>query len=409
MFLNLRIAVKSLAVHKLRAALAMLGVFLGALAFSGVQHVSQALERKAELEAEKMGPSLFAAVAGQVRFSRSGAMRLGQAKRNFTEADARALADGVPSVLSMTPYATASLTLRSDQAATTATVIAAWPEYSEIRDYHAEYGRFVTRADEEAMARVLVLGRDIAERLFTRPEAALGRVVYVGSADYRVVGVMEKKGRDLAGDNQDEQAFLPLSTYLRRVANQDFVSGAFLRLAPGANQGPALTAVEDAARAILRSRHHLKPGQADDFTLLTARQAQELQFQALELVHTLGLIASSVCFGVGGMGILSIMILMVRARRLEIGIRRAVGGKRSQILGQFLLESGLMAGTGGTLGVLSSLGLTTAVSLLGDMPFVLDPLLLAGTLAASAAIGLLAGSYPAWQAARVDILDVLRL
>ncbi len=409
MFLNLRIAVKSLAVHKLRAALAMLGVFLGALAFSGVQHVSQALERKAELEAEKMGPSLFAAVAGQVRFSRSGAMRLGQAKRNFTEADARALADGVPSVLSMTPYATASLTLRSDQAATTATVIAAWPEYSEIRDFHAEYGRFMNQADEEAMARVLVLGRDIAERLFTRPEAALGRVVYVGSADYRVVGVMEKKGRDLAGDNQDEQAFLPLSTYLRRVANQDFVSGAFLRLAPGTNQGPALTAVEDAARAILRSRHHLKPGQADDFTLLTARQAQELQFQALELVHTLGLIASSVCFGVGGMGILSIMILMVRARRLEIGIRRAVGGKRSQILGQFLLESGLMAGTGGTLGVLSSLGLTTAVSLLGDMPFVLDPLLLAGTLAASAAIGLLAGSYPAWQAARVDILDVLRL
>lgn len=409
MFLNLRIAVKSLAVHKLRAVLAVLGVFLGALAFSGVQHVSQALERKAELEAEKMGPSLFAAVAGQVRFARDGALRLGQAKRNFTEADARALANGVPSVLAMTPYAAASLTLRSELAATTVAIIAAWPEYTEIRDFHAELGRFFDQAEEESMARVLVLGRDIAERLFQRPEAALGRIVYLGSADYRVVGVMEKKGRDLAGDNQDEQAFLPLSTYLRRVANQDWVTGAFLRLAPGANQGPALTAVEDAAREILRRRHHLRPGQADDFTLLTARQSQELQFQALDLVHTLGLIASTVCFAVGGMGILSIMILMVRARRLEIGIRRAVGGRRSQILGQFLLESGLMAGTGGTLGVLSSLALTSAVSAFGDMPFVLDPLLLAGTLAASAAIGLAAGSYPAWQAARVDILDVLRL
>ena len=409
MFLNLRIAVKSLAVHKLRAILAMLGVFLGALAFSGVQHVSQALERKAELEAEKMGPSLFAAVAGQVRFSRNGALRMGQAKRNFTEADAQALANGVPSVLAMTPYASASLVLRSPLAATTVSVIAARPEYADIRDFHAELGRFLSPGDEESMARVLVLGRDIAERLFGQAEAALGGTIYLRSADFKVVGVMERKGRDLAGDNQDEQAFMPLSTYLRRVANQDFVAGAFLQLAPGANQGPALNAVEDAARSILRQRHHLKPGQADDFTLLTARQAQELQFQALELVHTLGLIASSVCFAVGGMGILSIMILMVRARRLEIGIRRAVGGKRSQILGQFLLESGLMAGTGGTLGVLSSLGLTTLVSVFGNMPFVLDPLLLAGTLAASAAIGLLAGSYPAWQAARVDILDVLRL
>ncbi len=409
MFLNLRIAVKSLAVHKLRAVLAMLGVFLGALAFTGVQHVSQSLERKAELEAEKMGPSLFAAIAGQVRFSRGGDLRLGAAQRNFTISDAQALARGVPSVLSMAPYASTSMPLRSAEAATKATLIATWPEYTEIRDFHPEMGRFFNAEELAERDKVLVLGRDIAERLFGRAEAALGGTVYLYRADFRVVGVMEKKGRDLAGDNQDEQIFMPLSTYMRRAANQDWISGAFLRLAPGSNQGPALDAVMDAARAILRERHGLRPGQADDFTLLTARQSQDLQFQALELVHTLGLIASTVCFGVGGMGILSIMILMVRARRMEIGIRRAVGGKRSQILGQFLLESGLMAGTGGVLGVLAGLLVTTAVSVFGGMPFVLDPALLAGTLAASTLIGLLAGSYPAWQAARVEILDVLRI
>ncbi|WP_449242208.1 ABC transporter permease, partial [Desulfovibrio sp.] len=392
-----------------RAVLAMLGVFLGALAFTGVQHVSQALERKAELEAEKMGPSLFAAIAGQVRFSRGGSLRMGATQRNFTVSDAQALARGVPSALSMAPYASASMPLRSAEAATKATLIATWPEYTEIRDFHPELGRFFSAEETADRDKVLVLGRDIAERLFGRAEAALGGTVYLYRADFRVVGVMEKKGRDLAGDNQDEQVFMPLSTYMRRAANQDWISGAFLRLAPGSNQGPALDAVMDAARAILRERHGLRPGQADDFTLLTARQSQELQFQALELVHTLGLIASTVCFGVGGMGILSIMILMVRARRMEIGIRRAVGGRRSQILGQFLLESGLMAGTGGVLGVLAGLLLTTAVSVFGGMPFVLDPLLLAGTLAASTVIGLLAGSYPAWQAARVEILDVLRI
>lgn len=409
MLLNLRIAIQSLSTHKLRAVLAMLGVFLGALAFTGVQHVSQALELKAEREAEKLGPSLFAALAGQVRFSHGGSLRLGEAQRNFTVSDARAVARGVPSVLSAAAYATATCGVRYGSAATNATLVATWPEYPDIRSFHPELGRFLNQDEEDGRDKVLVLGQTIAERLFGRPEAALGRLVYLNQINFRVIGVMERKGRDLSGANQDEQVFAPLSTYLDRVANQNWINGVFLRLAPGANQGPALRQVEDAARNILRQRHHLTGTRPDDFTLLTARDTQQVQRQALELVHTLGLIASSVCFGVGGLGILSIMILMVRARRMEIGIRRAVGGRRVHILAQFLFESGLMAGAGGALGVLASVGLTGAVSAFGEMPFVLDPVLLLATLAGSVALGLAAGSYPARQASRLEILDVLRV
>lgn len=205
MFLNLRIAVQSLSTHKLRAVLAMLGVFLGALAFTGVQHVSQALELKAEQEAEKLGPSLFAVLAGQVRFTRGGDARLGQAQRNFTVSDARAVAGGTPSVLSAAAFATATCGVRFEGGAVNATLVATWPEYPDIRSFHPEFGRFLTQDEEDDRDKVLVLGRTIAERLFQRPEAALGRLVYLNHINFRVVGVMEQKGRDLSGANQEDR------------------------------------------------------------------------------------------------------------------------------------------------------------------------------------------------------------
>jgi len=128
----------------------------------------------------------------------------------------------------------------------------------------------------------------------------------------------------------------------------------------------------------------------------------------LSLVQTLGLISSSVSFAVGGLGILSIMILLVRTRRLEIGVRRAVGARRRDIVRQFMFEAGLMAGIGGFFGVLGAVGLAAAVTRFGGMPLVLDPLLLAAVLAGSVLLGLAAGAYPAWQAAQVEVLEVLR-
>ena len=125
-------------------------------------------------------------------------------------------------------------------------------------------------------------------------------------------------------------------------------------------------------------------------------------------MQTLGVLSSSISFAVGSLGILSIMTLLVRARRLEIGVRRAVGASRNVIVRQFLAEAGLMAGVGGTLGVVVALALVTVVYAVGDFPYTYDPLLAAGACIASVVLGVAAGAYPAWQASRVDVLDVLR-
>lgn len=402
MLLDLKIALSSLAAHKLRAVLAMLGVFLGALSFNGVQHVAEAMYKGAEAEAEKLGPGLFAAMAGQVRFTRDGATRSQSGQRTFTVQDARALEAGVPGAIGLAPFLSATMPIRSQGITVNTQMVGTWPGYVQIRSFLPEHGRFISEADVTDMERVAVLGRKIAERLFGDPQAAVGREVQVFRARFVVVGVMEAKGRDLTGTDQDEQTFLPLSTFMRRAANQTWISGAYLRLAEGADVDQA----KAAAGAILRERHHLA-GKKDDFSLLTPTDAMQLRREALDLVQTLGVITSVISFAVGAMGILSIMVLMVQARRTEIGIRRAVGGSRGQIIRQFLLEAGIMAGVGGAFGVAGSLILVSVVCALAGFPYVFEPLFTATTLVGSVLLGLAAGAYPARQAAAIEILDVL--
>lgn len=405
MFVGSRLALHSLATHKLRTGLAMLGVFLGALALTGVLHVSLAMERKAILETEKLGPNLLMAMTGGIRFRR-GDVRPDAGNTNLKLADALALSRGLASAELAAPFLVFTRPIRAGNNATTSQLVATWPVYPDIRGNRPAQGRFFTQEDLDNRAMVCVLGPAIASRLFGSAQAAVGRSVLVFRARLRVVGVMEEKGADISGTDQDEQVFVPLSTYMRRMSNKDYIHGVYLRLADGTDFEKA----RDTAVRILRHRHAIDParGQADDFRVLTAADTMRLKQQALDLVQTLGVISSSLSFGIGGLGILSIMILLVRARRLEIGIRRAVGAKRGDILRQFLLESGAMSAAGGLAGTLAALLLLAVTYRLGQFPPVYDPGIIAGAVLGSAALGLAAGAYPAWQAAQLNVLDVLR-
>ena len=398
------VALASMGRHKLRTVLAMLGVFLGALALTGVQHLSLAMVRKAEVEVERFGPNLFLARMGRIRVHRSGATRASDIARTFTLSDAQALLDHMPSARSGAPFVSANMPIRHGSTKVLCQLVGTVPGYQHVRSFRAGLGRFFTEDEIRHRAKVCVLGRTIATNLFGSAEAAVGRDVYFYKAASRVIGVMEEKGADIVGTDQDEQVFVPITTYMRRFANQDWITGVYIELAPDADPEQA----KDTAGEILRRRHRIDPGEDEDFSLLTAKDTIQMQEQALSLVGTLGLISSSVSFAVGGLGVLSIMILLVRARRLEIGVRRAVGARRRDIVQQFMLEAGLLAGAGGGLGVLCALALVGVVYMLGIFPPVFSPLVIGGTLAGSALLGLLAGLYPAWQASRLEILDVLR-
>jgi len=402
--LSLKIALSSLRNYKLRAVLAILGIFLGSLAFTGVQHISKALVRKAELETEKLGPNLFMVVSGTLRFHRSGRARFSREAHNFTLTDVQALANGLPGVLRYTPFVRQTMPIKFKQNKVTCQIVAAWPNYPEVRSFWPEIGRFFDARELEQRAKVCVLGAKIALRLFGSKEKALGKEVFFFRAGCRVIGVMQEKGSDITGTDQDEQVFVPLTTYMRRFANQNWVSGVYFSLSKGTDQN----VIKDAATTIMRLRHRIDPGENDDFSVLTAKDTIRLQKQALNLVKTLGLISSSISFAVGGIGVLSIMTLLVRMRHLEIGIRRAMGAAKKDIVHQFLFEAATLSSIGGMLGVSLSLILVYLVTTLGDFPFVFEPLVLLGTLLGSMLLGIASGAYPAWQASKVEVLKVLK-
>ena len=404
MFFSLKIALASLKAHRLRSILAMVGVFLGALALTAVQHVSQAMYLKAEMETAKLGTNLFMARSGKVVFRRSGSAAVRSATTTFTLQDAQDLIGSIPQVRAGAPFVLKTLPIRYGNIKIPCQVVATWPTYTEIRSFKPAMGRFITWEDENQRARVCVLGTKIAERLFGKPEQALGQMVYMFRAGVRVIGVMEPKGADIVGSDQDEQVFVPLSTFLRRFANQDWITGVYLQL----TDNQSYDVVKKTAESILRRRHHLGQGEDDDFSLLTAKDTIQLQEQALQLVQTLGLLSSGISFAVGGLGILSLMVLLVRSRRMEIGVRRAVGARRLDIIRQFILESGLMAGVGGFVGVVSAAGLVLLIYKIGQMPVIYDPIFIIGPMVGSVLLGLIAGAYPAWQAAKIEVLDILR-
>lgn len=402
---GLIIAVKALSAHKLRTVLAILGVFLGTLVLTAVTHIGSAILQQAEDEVQKLGPNLVQVRAGHIRFSREATATNTLGKTTTVSVDdAVAVREAVPQVRNMAMFLQTGKRVRAGNAQTTGQVVGVSPSYGEVRSLDFVSGRFLRPEDEDALALVCVLGNSLAERLFGRPELAQDQSVYIGNGLFKVVGVLEAKGADFGGTSFDEQVFVPLSTYQRRIVNTTSLSGFYLNLYDGSD-------TEYTKRVIaenLRKRHRLGVGERDDFRVFAAEDAAKLQTDILDLVTRLGGLSALISFAVGGLGIFSIMILLVKARQLEIGVRRAVGASRKTIVRQFLTEAGIMAGVGGVLGVVLGLLLVTAIYAVAGLPFVYEPLFCLLAALASVLVGLAAGAWPARQASLVEVVTALK-
>lgn len=402
-FLNLRIALRSLYSFKLRTSLAALGVFLGTFSLILVSNLADSLARKGQLELDKLGKNLLAIRSGTI-------LRPGRPVSLFTQAanlsldDVEAIVAGVPLVTATSPASFKNFTIRYDGVTLPSILVTgAAPNYPEVRNFHPETGAFFTEEENLRLDRVAVIGKKIADKLF-RGHDPLGKTILIGRVPCRVIGVMEEKGVDVSNVDQDKQVFVPLNTFQRRFVNRDNVNYIFVQVADSEALVPAKAAIEQ----ILRLRHHLRPDQKDDFTVLNPKDILALKSQATALITVLGRIAATVSFLIGAIGILSIMILIVNERRVEIGIRRAVGSRRRDIILQFLLESSFISFLGGLAGVAFGLLISIAVFTLSQLPYriSLGGLLVAFT--ASVAVGILAGIYPSQKATVIQPMDVIR-
>lgn len=401
--LNLKIAWGSLTNFKLRTTLAVFGVFLGTFSLILVSNLSQSLSRKTELEIARMGKNLLIVQSGRVR--RFGnRTRLFSGANNLTLQDAAAIGKGLSFIHAISASANETFPVRyGNTVLASVLVTGTLANYPRVRSFYPDQGRFYSTEDNALSRKVVVLGRKIAGKLFGADDP-LGRYILIRRVPCVVMGVMEPKGSDVSGVDQDNQIFMPLDTFLKRFVKQTFVGTLYVQITDERVMGTVKTDLE----GLLRRRHRIDPGKKDDFTVIDLKDILSLKADATRLITLLGRIAASVSFAIGGLGILSIMILMVNERRLEIGIRRAVGSRRRDIVLQFLLESGFISITGGVIGMVLGSSASLLIFEIFSLPVRASMSALLTSFLAALAIGLLAGIYPAQRAVSIQPMDVIR-
>ncbi len=402
--LNLTIAWRSLSVYKLRSAFAVLGVFFGTFSLILVSNLSGSFLEQTKRDLDKMGQDFLIVRNGVVKHFAAKAQLLDEAV-NLSIDDASAIINGAKSVKQVSPSCTKVAPVKyKGKTFAPVLVIGATPSYQEIRGAALQRGRFITEIDNNNIKKVVVLGARVAEELFADKDTPLGKYILVGNMPCRVIGILEEKGADISGADQDNQVIIPLTTHMKRLVSKNFIDSIYVQVENETLIPLAKTEIE----YILRAQHKITPNKKDDFTVLDLKDLKDLKTQTISMITVLGKVSAFASFLIGGIGILSIMILIVNERKTEIGIRRAVGAKKHDIIYQFLIESSIISFSGGIAGLLAGFLLTIIIFNLSILPFYISISGLILSFTASIFIGILSGIYPAKNAIAIHPIDTIR-
>ncbi len=393
----LHVAFESFRANRLRAALTMLGVIIGVAAVILLVALGQGAKNYVETQFAGLGSNILIVTPGKIE-TKGGPPVIGAAKHKLTLSDSNVLEKKGYLFAGVAPLVFGTSEVRFGTRSRNVPVLGVTAAFPDVRNLHVEIGNFVTDSDDEAKRRVVVLGRTVKRELFGNANA-LGQVVKISGARFRVIGIMERKGVSLAMD-LDDIVYIPV-----RTAQDIFDTDALLEIIISVRNKNDVDSGKELARSLVFKNH----SRHEDFTITVQAAMLSSLFTILDtLTYVLGGIAA-ISLIVGGIGIMNIMLVTVKERTNEIGIRKAVGATDRDILLQFLIESTVISSAGGLCGMaVGVLGAWAIRVLAPSLPVAVPPWAIALAVTFSVFVGIFFGVYPAQKAAALHPIDALR-
>ena len=407
---SVRVAMLALAANKLRSILTMLGIIIGVSAVIALMSIGRGVEKFFVEQFTSLGTNLLYVFPGQLEGGpRSGGRDRGVLTLNDSYAIANPLR--VPDVIAVSPEVSGSALVARAGNDLNVSVSGVTASYQDTLSGEAAIGAFLTDADVEERSRVVVIGSDVFGKLFQPNEDPIDQTIRVNNILFRVIGVMEERGAGIGGANLDEMIFIPLTTVQDRLFRRRTVSGEYQvnLIYASVISEDRMEAAQQQITELLRERHNISFRGEDDFVIIN--QSDLISIFG-DILSTMTIFLSAIAFislVVGGIGIMNIMLVSVTERTREIGLRKAVGAKRRNVLGQFLIEAVTLALIGGMLGIaLGAGGAVAATSFIDNFSAVVGLDAIAVAILFSMAVGLFFGIYPAYRASRLNPIDALR-
>ena len=423
-------ALQALARNKMRSALTMLGVFIGVAALIAMVAVGQGANDAVRKQIESLGTNLLVVVPGATTM---GGMRSGQGSAStLTVVDAEALRREAPAVGSVSYLIRQSGQVQYANQNWTTSIQGVSANYPPITNWQIASGRGISQEDDRSAALVAVVGQTVSRQLFGVDENPVGAVIQVKSVPLRVIGIFASKGQTPYGTDQDDLVMTPFTTAQRKVLGvaapsqqqvplnwvypsppnpynlqqrlMGYVNQIYVQATDASQVQPAVSQISD----ILKRRHRIRPGDTNDFSVRNLSQIAETAESSSRIMALLLAAVASISLIVGGIGIMNILLVSVTERTREIGLRMAIGARRTHVLLQFLAESVILSVTGGIAGIVIGVAFSGMISVIAGWPAPISFAAVAGGFLFSAAVGIFFGYYPARKAASLDPIEALR-
>ena len=397
-----KIALRALANNKMRGFLTMLGIIIGVASVITMLAIGQGSKKSIQAEISEMGSNMIMIQPGGD--IRGGVRQEASSMETLKLQDYQNIVDETRYVAAVSPSVNSSGQVIYGANNAPTTIYGISPDYMEIRRYKVEDGEMFTEQDIAVAAKVCVVGKTVVDNLFPGGENPVGKVIRFQKLPFKIVGVLESKGYNSMGMDQDDLILAPYTTIQKKVLAITHLQGITCSALKEEYTEQAIDEISE----ILRRNHKLKAGEEDDFTIRSQQELSSMLTNTTDMMTVLLAAVAGISLLVGGIGIMNIMYVSVTERTREIGLRMSIGAKGIDILSQFLIESILISVTGGLIGVIFGVGSAIVVNQVAHFPIYIQPWSVLLSFLVCTATGIFFGWYPAKKAAQLDPIEAIR-